>query len=66
VGLVALAINLTVPIAMVLLEIDAAGKHRETTKNSHKPNPVLTGLNAGLHSPLLWAPLLGIGAVLAV
>src|SRR5258708_14706812 len=30
VGLVALAINLTVPLAMVLLEIDAAGKHRET------------------------------------
>jgi hypothetical protein len=36
-GLVALAINLTVPIAMVLLEINAAGKPRETTKNSHKP-----------------------------
>jgi malonate transporter len=65
VGLVALAINLTVPLAMVLLEIDAAGKHRETTIDSHKPNPVLTGLNAGLKSPLLWAPLLGIGAVLA-
>jgi predicted permease len=65
VGLVALAINLTVPLAMVLLEIDAAGKHGETATDSHRPNPVLTGLNAGLKSPLLWAPLLGIGAVLA-
>ncbi|MCU1298656.1 MAG: hypothetical protein JWO91_2934 [Acidobacteriaceae bacterium] len=65
VGLVALAINLTVPLALVLLEIDAAGKHKEAKTDSHKPNPVLTGLNAGLKSPLLWAPLLGIGAVLA-
>jgi hypothetical protein len=31
VGLIALAINLTVPLAIVLLEIDVAGKHRETT-----------------------------------
>jgi predicted permease len=51
VGLVALTINFTVPVAMVLLEIDAAGKSKETTSNTHKPSPVMTGLNAGLKSP---------------
>jgi predicted permease len=65
VGLVALTINFTVPLAVVLLEIDAAGKHKEMTTNSHKPSPVITGLNAGLKSPLLWAPILGIIITLA-
>jgi malonate transporter and related proteins len=65
VGLVALAINLTVPPAVVLLEMDAAAKHREIAKNSSQPSAVLTGLSAGLKSPLLWAPILGIAVVLA-
>ncbi len=30
-----------------------------------KPNPILTGINAGLKSPLLWGPILGIAVVLA-
>jgi malonate transporter len=63
VGLVALAINLTVPPAVVLLEMDAAAKKQSYGGHS-KPNPVLTGLNAGLRSPLLWGPILGIGVVL--
>ena len=65
VGLVALAINLTVPPAVVLLEMDAAAKHREVAKDPSQPSAVLTGLNAGLKSPLLWAPILGIVVVLA-
>ncbi len=60
VGLVALTINFTVPVAMVLLEVDAARKSKQTATNAHKPSPVVTGLNAGLKSPLLWAPILGI------
>jgi malonate transporter and related proteins len=55
VGLVALAINLTVPPAVILLEMDAAAKRRATAKDPSQPRAVLTGLNAGLKSPLLWA-----------
>jgi len=65
VGLVALAINLTVPPAAVLLEIDAAAKHQQGATDHSKPSPILTGLNAGLKSPLLWGPILGIALVLA-
>jgi malonate transporter len=65
VGLVALAINLTVPPAVVLLEMDAAAKHQQAGPAASQRNPVLTGLNAGLKSPLLWAPILGIALVLA-
>jgi malonate transporter and related proteins len=65
VGLVALAINLTVPPAVILLEMDAATKHRAAAKDPSQPSAVLTGLNAGLKSPLLWAPILGIVVVLA-
>ena len=66
VGLVALAINLTVPLAVVLLELDAATKNKEVgTADRSKPNPVITGLKAGLKSPLLWGPVLGIAVVLA-
>jgi malonate transporter and related proteins len=64
VGLVALAINLTVPPAVILLEMDAAGKHPEGAAGGSR-SPVLTGLSAGLKSPLLWAPILGIVLVLA-
>jgi malonate transporter len=65
VGLVALAINLTVPPAVILLEMDAATKHQQGTMNPSKSSAILTGLNAGLKSPLLWAPILGIAVVLA-
>jgi malonate transporter and related proteins len=65
VGLVALAINLTVPPAVVLLEMDAAAKQSQSAAGRSKPNPVLEGLSAGLKSPLLWGPILGIGVVLA-
>jgi predicted permease len=65
VGLVALAINLTVPPAVILLEMDAAGKHAEIAKDPSKPSAVLKGLYAGLKSPLLWAPILGVAVVLA-
>ena len=65
VGLIALAINLTVPPAVVLLEMDAASKQKQNDSSSTKQNPVLTGLSAGLKSPLLWAPVLGVAIVLA-
>ena len=65
VGLVALAINLTVPLAVVLLEMDAAAKQKQGATDPSKPSAVLTGISAGLKSPLLWAPILGIAVVLA-
>jgi len=65
VGLIALAINLTVPPAVVLLEMDAASKQKQNDSTSTKQNPILTGLSAGLKSPLLWAPILGVAIVLA-
>jgi len=65
VGLIALAINLTVPPAVVLLEMDAASKQKQDDSSSTKQNPILTGLSAGLKSPLLWAPILGVAIVLA-
>jgi malonate transporter and related proteins len=65
VGLVALAIYLTVPLAVVFLEIDAAAKNREAGIDRSKPSPVVTGLKGGLESPLLWGPVLGIAVVLA-
>jgi len=65
VGLIALAINLTVPPAVILLEMDAASKQQQIAKNSTKQNPILTGLSAGLKSPLLWAPILGVAIDLA-
>jgi malonate transporter len=65
VGLVALAINLTVPLAVVLLEMDAAVRNRAAGTTTSTANPVTTGLKAGIKSPLLWGPLLGIAVVLA-
>src|SRR6202521_4605399 len=65
VGLVALAINLTVPPAVILLETDAAAKNQQAATGPSQPSAILTGLNAGLKSPLLWAPILGIAVVLA-
>ena len=54
VGLVALAINLTVPPAVILLEMDAAAKNQQAATGPSKPSAVLTGISAGLKSPLLW------------
>jgi malonate transporter len=65
VGLVALAINLTVPPAVILLEMDAASKIQKPATGASQPSAILTGLKAGLQSPLLWAPILGIAVVLA-
>lgn len=65
VALIALAINLTVPPAIILLEMDAASKQHQIASNATKQNPILTGLGAGLKSPLLWAPILGVAIVLA-
>lgn len=65
VGLVALAINLTVPPAVILLEMDAASKGQQGAWSPTKQSPILTGLAAGLKSPLLWAPILGVAIVLA-
>jgi len=65
VGLVALAINLTVPPAVVLLEIDAAAKPQLATTTPSHSSAIRKGLNSGLKSPLLWAPILGISVVLA-
>jgi malonate transporter and related proteins len=64
VGLVALAINLTIPPAVILLEMDAA-KNKQAATGQSRSSPILSGLNAGLKSPLLWAPILGIAVVLA-
>jgi malonate transporter and related proteins len=65
VGLVALAIFLTIPVAIVFLEIDAAAKNRQTRTDRSKPSPVVIGLKGGLKSPLLWGPVFGIAVVLA-
>ena len=62
VGLVALAINLVMPIAIILLEIESASA---SGSKASRRTQVLTGLKSGLQSPLLWAPVLGIALVLA-
>jgi len=64
VGLVALAINLVVPAAVVFLEMDAVSTRWQDPTDSTKPSAILIGLNSGLRSPLLWAPVLGIVVVL--
>ena len=62
VGLVALAINLVVPIAIILLESQSAGKAAASGASSPGAQ-ALSGLKSGLKSPLLWA-VLGIVVVL--
>src|SRR5262249_23696309 len=64
-GLVVLAIYLTVAVGVVLLEVDAATKNRETRTDRSKASPVMTGLHRALKSPLLGGPLLGIAVVFA-
>ena len=59
VGLVALAINLVMPMAIIFLEMETAGAKQS------RPAQIRAGLKGGLKSPLLWAPVLGILAVLA-
>jgi malonate transporter and related proteins len=62
VGLVALAINLVMPMAIILLEIESASA---SGSKASRRTQVLTGLKIGLQSPLLWAPVLGILLVVA-
>ena len=61
VGLVALAINLVVPAAVILLETSSSGNG--VTPAARRAQ-VLSGLKSGLKSPLLWGPILGIAVVL--
>jgi len=44
----------------VLLAMDEAAKHTQAGVGASSRSAVLTGLGAGLKSPLLWAPVLGI------
>src|SRR3981081_2275884 len=62
VGLVALAINLVMPMAIIFLEVESASS---SGSKASRRTQVLTGLKSGLQSPLLWAPVLGIALVLA-
>jgi malonate transporter len=64
VGLVALAINFVVPTAIVLLEVGSSGAATASAAAPSHRTLVLSGLKAGLQSPLLWAPVLGVIAVL--
>jgi len=65
VGLVALAINLVVPAAIILLEMGSSGSGTAPAASSSRRAQVLSGLKSGLKSPLLWGPVLGIAVVLA-
>jgi predicted permease len=64
VGLVALAINLVVPAAIILLETSSSGNGAASASASSRRAQVLSGLKSGLKSPLLWGPVLGIVVVL--
>jgi len=64
VGLVALAINLVVPTAIILLESESSGTGGAASAVSSPRAQALSGLKSGLKSPLLWGPVLGIAVVL--
>jgi malonate transporter and related proteins len=68
VGLVALAINFVVPIAIILLEAQGAPQNANSAAGSStspsRRSPALSGIKSGLQSPLLWGPVLGIAVVL--
>ena len=64
VGLVALAINLVVPIAIILLETESSRTRAASAGSSSRQAQVLSGLKSGMKSPLLWGPVLGIVVVL--
>src|SRR5882762_927806 len=51
VGLVALAINLVMPMAIIFLEVESASS---SGSKASRRTQVLTGLKSGLQSPLLW------------
>src|SRR5262249_31981457 len=55
----------TVPPAALLLKMDATSTHGNVATETSQPSAVVTGLKAGLKSPLLWGPILGISVVLA-
>lgn len=59
-----LAINLVVPTAIILLEVESSKSGAASAPSSSHREQVLSGLKSGLKSPLLWAPVLGIVAVL--
>jgi malonate transporter len=67
VGLVALAINLVVPVAIILLETESSGAGAASAASpssaASRRAQVLSGLKSGLTSPLLWGPVLGIAVV---
>ncbi len=63
VGLVALAINFVMPLAIIFLEMDSAKPGTASAGTSRRAQ-VLGGLKSGLQSPLLWAPVIGILVVL--
>jgi predicted permease len=65
VGLVALAINLVVPTAIILLETESSRTRAASAGSSSRQAQVLSGLKSGMKSPLLWGPVLGILTVLA-
>src|SRR5258708_1711336 len=58
------AIYLTPPPPARPLVIDARAQQHQVAPHTSQPSPIITGLNAGLKSPLLWAPILGITVVL--
>jgi predicted permease len=64
VGLVALAINLVVPSAIILFEMESSGTGADFASVSSHGAQILSGLKSGLKSPLLWGPVLGIVVVL--
>jgi malonate transporter len=64
VGLVALAINLVMPMAIIFLEMNGAKAIASVSGATPQSSPAIGGLKAGLKSPLLWAPVLGILVVL--
>ena len=60
IGLVSLTINLIVPLAVVLLAMSEAANHTDGGLETSRRRSMLTGIGAGLTSPLLWAPVPGI------
>src|ERR1700737_2236233 len=59
VGLVAVAINLVVPTAIVLLEMEGAATGAASAGSSSQQAQVLAGLKSGVKPPPLWGPVLG-------
>jgi predicted permease len=64
VGLVALAINFVMPMAIICLEMNSARAGTASAGASSRRAQVFDGVKAGLQSPLLWTPVIGILVVL--